>query len=106
MGTVGEQLLGRASALEQQLSDIQLAGLVTEHTTALREIRESFQVLQDQFQQLQANTVGAPMGTDGPRKQFMSQKELMPNTLSDKDKWRLWSYKALDFLSQWDSTLN
>ena len=38
----------------------------------------------------------------------MSPKEMMPGVLSDhfKDRWRLWSYKARDYLSISDETLN
>ena len=37
----------------------------------------------------------------------MNSKDTLPEILSTnfKDKWRSWSYKTRDYLSQWDETL-
>ena len=41
-------------------------------------------------------------------KTFMSPKETMPPILSEnfRERWRLWSYKARDYLSTFDPTVN
>ena len=108
MGIIAEQLMGRIEAMERQISDIHLTGPAVDQTTALRNLRDTLGQLESKIAQIEETMPNGSGPFDGPRNtQFMSPKELLPGLLGDhfKDKWRTWSYKTRDFLSQWDETL-
>ena len=105
--TVAERLIARIAGLEAQVANLQLnvgdpsvdapippdstyRGL-SESLTSLRERMEEFERLH--------STPGS-IGNRPP--QIMSPKDIMPTVLDSKfkERWREWSYKARDYLSQ------
>ena len=103
MTTIGQQLMDRVTALETTLADMQLAGPADGGPIApsepMRTIANQIREIQGRFREID-NAVPTQDG-GFPNRNHMSPKELMPGVLSDhfKDRWRLWSYKARDFLS-------
>ena len=112
MTTVAQQILNRLNALEEQVGDIQLQGGVAD--TGVRPPTESIRNLSNQISELR--TQMQEMADSQPErrnpfedrreessrfKNLMSPKEMMPAILNEnfRDRWRLWSYKARDFLS-------
>ena len=102
MTTIGQQLMDRVTALEAQFADLTLAGPADgpiAPTESMRTISNQIREIQNKLREIDN---AAPTRDGGfPNRNHMSPKELMPGVLSDhfKDRWRLRSYKARDFLS-------
>ena len=114
MGTVAEDILRRIEAIERDIGELQLNGPLptgpVPPSESMRNMSEQFAQLRNRIQQLETSTPasGESRGVFGMSPNFgMSPKELLPDKLADhfKDKWRLWSYKARDYLSLWDESL-
>ena len=121
MTTVAQQILNRLDALETQVGDIQLQGGVDGDDRGPRPPAESIRNLSNQLQELRTqmremaesqSERGAPFedrrNGSAQFKTFMSPIETMPPILSEnfRERWRLWSYKARDYLSTFDPTVN
>ena len=110
MGTVAEQILGRLNALEAQVANMQLTGGIDDSTPippteSMRGVHDILSQLRDRITQLENVGIGGPTSSEtqqqGNRQPFMSPKDLLPDILDKdfKDRWRLWSYKARDYLA-------
>ena len=112
MATLGQQILERVEAVENALTDLQLnqqrpippggdGSSRGELDRIRQQFREELANLREQMQQGRIPTESRP------RHLMYNQKDVMPEILGHdyKAKWRTWSYKARDWLSQVDSTL-
>ena len=118
MTTVAQQILNRLNALEGQVGDLQLQGGADDSgvrppTESIRNLSNQISDLRTQMQEIadsrsDRNFFEDRRGESGKFQNIMSPKEMMPAILNDnfKDRWRTWSYKARDYLSTYDATVN
>ena len=117
MGTVGEEVLRRINEIEARLGELQgdertgIAG--TTGSGFPLPPSASNRVAMDQLAEIRRRIDAIETGgTRNPgmgARNFMSPKDMMPGVFGSanfRDEWRSWSYKARDWLSQWDETLN
>ena len=107
MTTLGQQIISRLDALEAQVTDMQLKGPTGTGQAELDEMRN--QLRKDMVALREELARGIPIdATQGPRKHMFNSKDCLPDLLSTdcKNRWRAWSYKARDWLSQEDESLN
>ena len=113
MTTLGQQILERLNALEAQMTEVQLNAETTDPRAAranpaiMAEMETLRDRMRDELTRLQqASAEGTPIG--GKKRSLMNPKDCLPEVLGNsyKTQWRIWSYKARDFLAQLDETLN
>ena len=105
MTTIGEQVIERINGIERRLDlfdRLGVAGGVGVPTDAMQELQSDLEQLRNQMEELKTSP-----SSPAPPKQPNDPKDWMPETLAHqyKDRWRNWSYKTRDWLSQHDSTL-
>ena len=107
MTTLGQQIITRLDALEAQVIEMQLKGPTGTSPTELDEMRNQFRKDMTALREEMARGIPTDV-PHAPRRQMFNSKDCLPEILSTdfKSKWRAWSYKARDWLSQEDETLN
>ena len=105
MGTQAELVLGRLDALEAGLTEMQRQfgiGTGAGHREEIDELRQQLALLR--------STIDSGGSTDAARypARKWNDKDLLPDILADKYKelWRLWSYKARDYLATFEAGLD
>ena len=101
--------MDRVTALERTLTEISLDGPMTkrEYTDAIDDVRKQFSE-EVALLRLQLERQGSPTehGANSGQRLF-NPKDVMPDTLSTdyKARWRVWAYKARDWLSLVEESL-
>ena len=94
MGTVGEAVLQRLTALEEGIAELQVAETTA---TLRRELVNEIADIRDRLAQ------PGPDGRGTSARSMYSNKEFIPEKLGNdyKQTWRAWSYKVRDWMRQY-----
>ena len=101
---MAEQIMRRIEAIENSVANLELSGAATDPirpSESIRNLSDQIAQLRTKISELESTNSGP--STSRPDSSFgWGSKEMLPGIVSEhfKDKWRLWSYKARDYLSQ------
>ena len=105
MTTIGEEVLRRLEVIENQMANGGFPDATPIHPDQTnRRLTEQLAELRDRVERMSA---GPDSGASRPMN-GMNPKDVLPEILGNnyKEDWRTWAYKARDYLSMWDPTLN
>ena len=104
MATMGQRILERLDAVEAAVTNLQLdQPRAPDQPAVLRQLEE----LRQQVRDINLNPPTGRDNTQFPTRGLFNPKDCLPEVLSHdyKQKWRVWAYKARDWLAQIDESL-
>ena len=112
MATMGQRILERLDAVEVAVTNLQLdQPRAPDQPAVLRQLEELRSQFRDEVaamrEQLDRNPPPGRNNTQFPTRGLFNPKDCLPEVLSHdyKQKWRVWAYKARDWLAQIDESL-